>query len=131
MMNMSRKPLWLFLSLLVFLTSCKEKYQNIDPARFNKKLSADPHIKNATQLVLAYNARMTFFAMVGDVGLDTALIDDGKVRITAIINTKEDEVKAAEKYVFIAQHQGLFWKVSEIRYNWRCKDGQGHTGWGI
>lgn len=60
----------------------------------------------------------------------TENLGDNKFEVTMINDHLEDDAMAAIKIVMTATHSGNRWTVQEIKWNCKCYDGYGHTGWG-
>jgi hypothetical protein len=123
----------LMLMIAVSMSSCKEEYRKIDAKEFNGKIRYNTNIKTPTDLIYAYDPTLVTesAAKEGKSQISSKSIGNNQVEITAIFDINDDDAIKAEKIVMIAEYTGHFWKVFEIRYNWKNREGYGHTDWGI
>jgi hypothetical protein len=115
--------------ILTFLTSCSESFNIVDPITFNDKIATRTDIKSPEELIKTYynypvneeNPKFT---------INTKYLDDKSVEITLIHEGLEDDSQSGEKIVMTAKQTGQTWIVLEIKKNWKCWKGRGHTSWG-
>lgn len=50
--------------------------------------------------------------------------------LTLIKEGLADDSVEGTKTVLTAEKSGKRWTVTEIKRNWKCKDGRGHSSWG-
>ena len=117
------------LILLSCLTSCSESFQTVDPKKFNEKIADRTDIKTPEELITLYydwpesegKPKLTIRAnKSGDSNYEITLIHEGL----------QDDSQSGEKIVMKAKLNGPTWIVTEIKKNWKCWDGRGHSGWG-
>ena len=119
-------------ALLCFLvlSSCAEKFKQIDVEKFNTEISQNTSIKSAEELItLYYNWPIS----EGKPNLEISKLkfENNLFEITMIHDHLEDDSQKAEKIVMVARKLGNKWKVEEIKRNWKCYDDRGETDWGI
>lgn len=116
--------------MVICLTSCSEKFKTIDPTDFNKKINTRTDIKSVEQL-----ARL-FYDFPENEGIPHLEIEsrelmDNKFEVTLIHDNQQDDSQRATKLILIAEQKNDTWSILEIKENWRCYQGRGHTDWGI
>ncbi|MDG6882440.1 Uncharacterised protein [Phocoenobacter uteri] len=125
------KKLITFLLLTIFLTACSEneKFETKDPAEFNQKIEKRTDIETAEQLIKIY---YNYPTEEGSPKLDIKSkdISNGLTEITLIHDMLEDDSQRAIKIVMIAKHNDKKWLAQQIKTNWKCWEGRGHTDWG-
>ncbi|CAN5327384.1 hypothetical protein BH09BAC5_BH09BAC5_19770 [soil metagenome] len=115
--------------ILTFLASCSESFNILDIKTFNDKIASRTDIKTPEELINIYydypagegNPKLT---------IQTRDLGDNRVEITLIHEGLEDDSQSGEKIVMTAKQIGQTWTVIEIKENWKCWDGRGHTSWG-
>jgi hypothetical protein len=114
---------------LLSLTACSESFERVDTTAFNRQIASRTDIKTPEQLIELYYA---YPANEGKPGLSvqTRRLDDNRYETTLIHERLQDDSKAGVKIVMTAQTNGPAWLVTEIKRNWKCWQGRGHTGWG-
>ena len=125
-----KNSLFLTLFLLSFLlVGCSEDYVSIDPKDFNKKIESNRDIKSPEGLIkLYYNYPVNEPQPM--ISVTVELSGNGNYIITLIAEKLPDDSQSAEKIIMWASQNGEFWKVNEIRKNWRCYKNRGHQDWG-
>ena len=125
-----KNSLFLTLFLLFFLlVGCTEEYISIDPSDFNKKIESNRDIKSPEGLIkLYYNYPVNEPQPM--ISVTVELSGNGNYIITLIAEKLPDDSQSAEKIIMWASQNGEFWKVNEIRKNWRCYKNRGHQDWG-
>jgi hypothetical protein len=115
--------------IITFLPSCSESFKTIDPKTFNEKIAERTDIKTPEQLITLY------YNYPENEGHPTLTIkvnktENGYFEITLVSEGLEDDSLSGEKIVMKAKLNGQKWVVTEIKKNWKCLDGRGHTSWG-
>lgn len=121
------KKILVFVCLL-FLFSCSESFRFIDPAKFNREISGRTDIHTPTDLLNAYYGNEKNGILTEEIGLEN--LPDNVYKITFICERNDDDSLFAEKIIMTAKLNGQTWTVMEIKENWKCHNGRGHTGWG-
>ena len=111
------------------MTSCSESFKTIDTKAFNEKIASRTDIKTPEELIKIY---YDYPANEGNPKLtvNSKELSDKSVEITLIHEGLEDDSQSGEKIVMTAKLTGQTWTVIEIKKNWKCWDGRGHTSWG-
>ncbi len=115
--------------LTLLLTSCTEKFDYVDPFKFNNSIENRTDIQSAEQLIKIY---YDYPDNEGTPNLTTEKkeLENYKIEITLIHDRQEDDSQRATKIVMTAQYDDKKWTVLEIKTNRKCWDGRGHTNWG-
>ena len=124
----------LALLLIAFTAvSCADSdtmFVELDPSVINKHLKDRTDIDDPEELMKIY---------YGEVETSEGSSIDVKVRHKAMHRYEiilvhdgllDDSVKAV-KIVMDARQKNQKWKVMHIRKNWQCREGRGHTDWGV
>lgn len=115
--------------LIILLTSCGESFKHIDTTKFNSKIQNRNDIKTPEELIEIF---YDYPENEGNPKLKITCkkLDKNKFEITLIHDHLEDDSQSAVKYVMIAIKNGDMWKALEVKENWKCSNGRGHTSWG-
>ncbi|QKJ31968.1 hypothetical protein HQ865_20100 [Mucilaginibacter mali] len=113
-----------------FITSCKEKFHNIDPQKFNEQIKYKADIKTAADLICVYDTTLRNCGE-GNLSVRVKHLENNRQEITAIENINDDDEIKARKIVMVAEYVGQHWLVSDIKYNWKNRPGYGYEDWGI
>ena len=114
---------------LTLLTSCSESFNKLDTKAFNEKIARRTDIKTPDELIRIYYA-YSASEVNPKLTINSKGLSDKSVVITLIHEGFEDDAQSGEKIVMTAKLTGLTWTVLEIKENWKCWDGKGHTSWG-
>lgn len=115
---------------IICLTSCTEKFKTIDPTDFNGTIRNRADIKSAEQLIrVFYNYPES--EGTPQLEIEKHELKDNKIEVTLIHDQQQDDSQKATKIILTAEQNGDTWTVLEIKENWKCYDGRGHTNWGI
>lgn len=117
----------LFISF--FLNSCGEAFENMDTEMINKEIAGNNNIKSAEELITIYYNYPNSESKP-DLKIGKREIENDVFEITLIHNNQADDSQKAEKIIMVAKKFGKLWSVKNIRRNWKCYDGRGHTDWG-
>ena len=124
------KKIFIIILTIIFLTSCSEEFRTIDPTDFNKKITNRTDIKTAEQLIEIYYDYPTNEG-IPQLEIEKRELEDNKVEISLIHDRQQDDSQRATKIILTAERNGEAWTILEIKENWKCYDGRGHTDWGI
>lgn len=120
----------LFFIGLLLLNSCDEAFQNIDPTEFNDLLSERSDIETGEALMKAY-----YNPTLGEgkpvLTIESLPYKKDMLIITLIHDGLLDDSMRAMKIILIAKKEQAYWKVLEIKKNWKCRVDRGHEDWGI
>ncbi|MEM7298861.1 MAG: hypothetical protein AAF391_11415 [Bacteroidota bacterium] len=117
------------LPLIIFLSACTERFEIIDPAKFNRKLESRTDIETAEQLIEVYY-NYSPNEGIPDIEIVSKTSDSGWVEVTLIHDRQPDDAQRAIKIVMTATLVGERWFVQQIKMNRKCYKGRGHTNWG-
>ena len=111
------------------MTSCSESFNKLDAKAFNEKIANRTDIKTPEELIKIY---YVYPASEGNpkLTINTKDLGDNRIEITSIHEGLEDDSQSGEKIVMTAKKNDQNWTVIEIKENWKCWDGRGHTSWG-
>lgn len=110
--------------------SCKEKYQPVDPIKFNKKLALRTDINTAEKLMLAYY-EMPQEESGQQIDVIVENLQNNIIKVTLIHDNQGDDSQKATKIVMETIRNKTQWTVLSIQKNWKCYPGRGHTQWGV
>jgi hypothetical protein len=119
----------LILGALLF-ASCTEEFKSVDPQAFNKKVAERADIETPEELITVY---YNYPPNEGkpDLSINSQKLNANEFEITLIHDGQQDDAQQAEKVIMRAVRTNNKWTVREIRRNWKCYSGRGHTSWGI
>ncbi len=119
-----------FLLVLLLLASCTEEFKSVDPEAFNNKVAERTDIETPEELITIY---YNYPPDEGkpDLSINSQKLNDNEFEITLIHDGQQDDAQQAEKVVMRAVKSDNKWTVREIKRNWKCYSGRGHTSWGI
>ncbi len=116
--------------LAFFLTACSENFEIKDPAEFNQKINNQVDIKTPIQLIKNYYD-YPIDENDPNISISTENLGNDISKIIFIQDRLEDDSLKAIKMIMTAQLKNKQWKVLEIKSNWKCWEGRGHTNWDI
>ena len=120
------KRVLIFLSILII--SCSESFQIVNVAKFNKEINGRTDINDIEELIKIYYAYSD--ENTSKIKIQSKEIGRGLVEATLIHDFKDDDSVKAIKIIMTAKLKKNKWVVYEIKKNWKCHDGRGHTNWG-
>lgn len=125
---MNPKILLVLFALVLF--SCNEKFKTIDPSGFNSQIEERNDIKSPEELITIY---YNYPKNEGDPDLkiSSKARANNTWEIVLIHDRLQDDSQRAIKIIMLAKRTNNIWEVEEIKKNWKCWDGRGHTDWGI
>ena len=115
--------------VIVFMTSCTESFDNIDSTEFNNSIASRTDIETAEELIMLYYGTPESEG-TPNVSIETKELGSGKIQVTLVHDDLMDDSLKALKIVMIVKQTGQSWTVLEIKKNWKCWEGRGHTNWG-
>lgn len=123
------KNIFLLLFLAIFTLSCGESFQEINPEKFNKKIEGLTNIKTPEELIVLYE---NYPKEEGKPQYEiSSNIKHDIYEIILIHNYIPDDSLLAEKTIMTAKkNKNGSWLVLQIKKNWKCHDGRGHSNWG-
>jgi len=124
-----QKLIFSILVLTTMLSSCSESFKLIDPAEFNQKIATRTDIKTSEELIKLY---YNYPQDEAEPKLTITSRKISKVLISATLthDYQEDDSQRATKIIMTASLENKKWFVEEIKTNWKCWEGRGHTNWG-
>ena len=116
--------------ILLFLTSCSKPFKTLDTKMFNEKIANLTNIKTPQELIkLYYNSSEN--EITDKLSIQVINPGNKKYQIILIHEGIQDDSQSAEKIIMTGIQTGRTWNVMEIKENWKCQNGKGHTSWGI
>lgn len=113
----------------ILLTSCSESFDNIDLIKFNNSIATRTDIETAEELIMLYYGYSENEG-IPKISIETKELESGKFQMTLIHDKMKDDSMRAVKIVMTVKQKGQSWAVLEIKKNWKCWEGRGHTNWG-
>ena len=113
----------------ILLTSCSESFDNIDLIKFNNSIATRTDIETAEELIMLYYGYSENEG-IPKISIETKELKSGKFQMTLIHDKMKDDSMRAVKIVMTVKQKGQSWAVLEIKKNWKCWEGRGHTNWG-
>lgn len=111
------------------IVSCKESFNQINFNQINKRISKDSTINNPTEIMkIFYNPPQ--FEENSHVLVKTDTLNKVMYRVTLIETGADDDSEAETKVIMTVEKSGKYWQINELKLNWKCHDGRGHTSWG-
>lgn len=124
------RKILLFVTVIVLLTACTGKsFIQADPADFNALIAERTDITDPKNLALIYY-NYSDAEGVPQITVESKKIKNNKFEVVLIHDRLADDSVRAMKIVMIASRSGERWTVLEIRKQWKCYEGRGHTDWG-
>lgn len=113
----------------LLFTSCSEKFEYVDSLKFNNSIANRTDIETAEELIGLYYG---FPENEGtqNISIETKKLELGKIQVTLVHDEMKDDSIKALKIVMIVKQIDQSWTVIEIKKNWKCWEGRGHTNWG-
>jgi hypothetical protein len=116
------------------LSSCSpsEPFKIVDDAvvkEFNERIANRTDIETTEELIRLfreYSQNEGFRKR----SIQTVAIGNGEYRITLIHEGLADDSIFGWKVIMTARQTESTWVVSEIKENWKCREGRGNTNWG-
>ncbi len=117
--------------MIILVISCtKETFKNEDTTLFNKSIAGKMDIKNAQELMeLYYNYPEEEGA--AELSIVSKKMRKNRIEVMLLHDRLADDSMRAIKIIMIAKKSGNHWIALEIKKNWKCYDGRGHTTWGV
>ena len=113
----------------MLLTSCSEKFEYVDSTKFNNSIASRSDIETAEELILFYYGYSESEG-TPNISVETKELKLGKIQVTLVHDDMKDDSMRAVKIVMIVKQTDQSWTVIEIKKNWKCWEGRGHTNWG-
>ncbi|MDP8098248.1 hypothetical protein [Pasteurella atlantica] len=125
------KQLITVLLLATLLTACSEneKFETKNPAEFNQKIEKRTDIETSEKLIEIYYNYPPNEA-IPKLDIKSKDVGNGLTEVTLIHDMLEDDSQRATKIVMIVKHNDKKWVAQQIKTNWKCWEGRGHTNWG-
>lgn len=134
----SYSPVWglFFVFLIFFFAGCgnsQEEFEDINFMEFNQRIQTDRSITTPEELMKRY------YFLEGEGEVSISATKEGwfgeSYRIVLVHEGVPDDSMASFQVVMYAEkisddHRS-YWQVSELKKNFRCQEGRGHTNWGI
>jgi len=120
------------IGLIIFSTiliSCTESFKKINPESFNKKIANRTDIESPEKLISLYS-NIPSSESAKNRSVEITELDNDNFQITLIYKGLGDDSQSSEKIVMLAARNANKWTVLEIKKNWKCWKGRGHTNWG-
>lgn len=126
------KRLLLFLLSITIATACTtESYETVDPSEFNTQIANRRNIQNIDQLIKIYFIKPNAERQEGvTISVDTYKIGENKFSAVLIQNGSGGDSIGGIKVVMTAEKNGDTWTVTDLKRNFKCWEGRGHTSWG-
>jgi len=126
------KNLFFAFFIVLLTSSCgpdRENFEPKDPAAFNAQIADRTDISTPEELILLY---YNYQEEEGEPDIKVSTVKSkNSYEITLIHDRLLDDSMRAEKILMTAEKNGNSWAVQNIRTNWKCWEGRGHTDWGI
>lgn len=118
------------ITFLTFFNSCTESYKMLDTEKVNKQIQHRTDIETPEELIRLYYNYSDEGEGKQKLTLKTKNIGEHKFEIILIHEGLLDDSQADQKIIMTANLNGQTWIVNEIKENWKCREGRGHTNWG-
>lgn len=115
--------------ILIVLSSCSESFKTRNPDLFNQIIAIRTDIATPEALIKFYYTQDREIDF-SNITIESEPLGGSKYEITLIDENLQDDSMSGEKIVMTAELIGQTWTVHEIKANWKCHDGRGHTNWG-
>jgi hypothetical protein len=122
------KQLYILIPIILSITSCSESFKDINAENFNAKIINLTNIETPEALItLYYNYPQE--EGIPKISISASQEKDSSYTITLINEGVHDDSMAGEKIVMKAKRNGNTWTVLQIKKNWKCNQGRGHSNW--
>ncbi len=108
--------------------SCSENFEVKDISGFNALIASDTSIEKPEDLIRKYY-NYPEDEETPNLEIKSVRKGSGQYEITMIHENLPDDSQVALKIVMQAKKDGKLWKVKEVKQNWKCREGRGHTNW--
>jgi len=117
--------LFVVIGLIGLISSCKSKYELINPTSYNDSLRYDISIQSPTEVMEIINPLIE--------GKNTTLVWEltkkNEFEIILERTKLEDDSQEAERIIVTAINKNDTWEILKIKKSIRCWDGRGNTHW--
>ena len=107
----------------------KEEFNTLDPSSFNRIISKRIDLQTPEQLMVFYYD-YPVYESEPPFSIESKELENGHVEITLLHDNMADDSMMAIKIVMLVKQKGETWEVFEIKSNYKCREGRGHTDWG-
>jgi hypothetical protein len=107
----------------------KEEFNILDPNSFNRIISKRSDLHTPEQIMEFYYD-YPVYESDPPFSIDTKEIENGAIEVTLVHDNMADDSIQAIKIIMVLKQQGGTWEVLEIKSNYKCREGRGHTDWG-
>ena len=109
-----------------------EQFEALDITEFSKKVENSNEVLTPKDIMKLYYPRQVE-SEEGNQTINIDVKDLGKAHavVTLIHDNLLDDSMKALQVVMRLQKKGDKWSVVSLQKNWKCREGRGHTDWGI
>ena len=110
-----------------------EEFQDLSIGFFNRHLSTLTDEISAKEVMRLFKPKEESENNEGN-EIETIVAEtskNGNTLVTLIQDNLMDDSLKGEKYIMELERMDGSWNVVYVKKNWKCRDGRGHTDWGI
>lgn len=113
-------------------TNKNEKFKEVNTDKFNQLLAQKEENFSAKDIMkLFYPKTIKTGEGNEEIEISEKTSDNGNTVVTLIHDNLRDDSVKGEKYIMALKKSNEKWIVVSIKKNWKCRDGRGHTNWGV
>ncbi len=109
-----------------------EEYEELDITEINKKIAESVGILTPEEIMRMYYPYKVETNEGNEIiTMNTTMLNKENIEVVLIHDNFLDDSVKGVKYVMCLKNIDSGWKVISLKKNWKCRDGRGHTDWGI
>ncbi len=109
-----------------------ENFQALDFEDLNKKITElTESISPQSIMKMYYPNEVESGEGNESITMNETTLKNGNIEVVLIHDNLLDDSVKGEKYVMKLKKQDAKWTVVSLKKNWKCREGRGHTAWGI
>ncbi len=113
-------------------TKNTEEYEELDITEINKKIAESVGILTPEEIMRMYYPYKVETNEGNEIiTMNTTMLNKENIEVVLIHDNFLDDSVKGVKYVMCLKNIDSGWKVISLKKNWKCRDGRGHTDWGI
>lgn len=108
-----------------------ETFESINTDEINQLLAGKTDLTPTEVMGLHYPTELEFSEGNESIDITEKTLANGNILVTLIHDHLMDDSQMAEKQVMELTQSNGQWNVVALKRNWKCREGRGHTDWGI
>jgi len=109
-----------------------EEYEELDISEINKKIAESVERLNPEDIMRMYYPYKVKTNEGNEIiTMHTRRLNKENIEVVLIHDNLLDDSVKGEKHIMYLKNIDSKWIVVSLKKNWKCRDGRGHTDWGI